>query len=169
MNHENTVDAEARLDALLKAQPIAADEEFSRRVFDAIADAEIDARLAEMPVEGSEDFSERVMRAVAADAVPANAVAFPRSRAAVVRFVRCASAGLAAALVVVFGLSLFSEKDLSVRVAGVLDSDPELAQLASAADDDPFSFDELVAASRMLAVLNENSAETAEFFAYYEN
>ena len=56
-----------------------------------------------------------------------------------------------------------------MRVAGVLDSDPELARLASATDDDPFSFDELVAASRMLAVLNENSAETAEFFAYYEN
>lgn len=171
MKNKTTVDADARLDALLAKSPLDAPKDFSRRVFDAIACAEIDARLAEKPVAGTPDFSDRVMRAISDTRVPAktNALAFPRKFVSL-RFVRCAAAGLAATIAVAFGIFSFTEKDLGARVDGVLSADPELAQLASVpANEDTLSFDEVVEFSKMLAVLNENPAETAEFFAYYEN
>lgn len=172
MKNKTTVDAETRLDALLATSPVEAEKNFPDRVLDAIALAGIDARLAEMPVAGTPDFSERVMRAIENEGVPAkaNAIAFPRTVGVSLRFVRRAAAGLAAAVAVAFGIFSFSEKDLGARVDGVLSADPELAQLASVpVDEDTLSFDEMVEFSKMLAVLNENPAETAEFFAYYEN
>ena len=172
MKNKTTVDADVRLDALLAKSPLEAPKDFSRRVFDAIACAEIDARLAEKPVAGTPDFSARVMRAISGESVPAktNALAFPRKSGVSLRFVRRTAAGLAATVAVAFGIFSFTEKDLGARVDGVLSADPELAQLASVpANEDTLSFDEVVEFSKMLAVLNENPAETAEFFAYYEN
>lgn len=115
MKNKTTVDADARLDALLAKSPLDAPKDFSRRVFDAIACAEIDARLAEKPVAGTPDFSARVMRAISDESVPAktNALAFPRKFVSL-RFVRCAAAGLAATVAVAFSIFL-SRKKISAR------------------------------------------------------
>lgn len=173
MKNKTTVDADARLDALLAGTPLRPREDFSRRVFAAIADETLDAKLAEQPLAPSADFADRVMSALNGQAAPSaeNALAFPRRRFAgsLLRFARFAAAGAAAVVAASFGFVALSEKSvpLGEQVAAALESDPELAALA--ASDEDFSYVELVAASRLLTLLNENSAETEELFAYYEN
>lgn len=171
MKNENTVDsADVRLDALLAGKPVEAGADFRRRVLSALADECIDAKLSEMPAEVPADFASRVMRAVAEEA-RGNVVAFP-ARAKIFRVARFVAAGVAAAVAVAFGVISFSDgifsAPLSDRVELAVNADPELARLA-ASDDDEFSFDDVLAASQLLKVLNENTTETAEFFAYYEN
>lgn len=164
MKHRNTVDADARLDALLAEMPVSPSADFSRRVCAAIREEALDAALAAQPVVPAADFSSRVIASLESK----NVVQFPSVGKKLMRFARFAAAGTAAVLALSFGFVSLSEKSLDARVARALESDPELAQLV-AADDDPFSFNEAVEASRLLTMLNEKSADAAEFFAYYEN
>lgn len=166
MKKNDTVDADTRLDALLAGMPAEPSADFSARVRGALADEIVAAKLGEMPCEPSPEFSSRVMLALESER--AGTLTFPpRRKASLLRFVRAAAAGTAAAVALSFGFVSLSAKSLSEQVAGILESTPELAQLASA--DDDLSLGELVEAARLLAVLQENSAETAELFTYYEN
>lgn len=151
--------------------PIAPREDFANRVCAAVAEEALTGTLAAQPIEASADFADRVMAEIGAPAETAadNTASFPRA-ARTVRFLRFAAAATATAAAICFALfpAVRSEKmSLSEQVAAAVESDPELAQLAAA--DDDLSFDEFVAASQLLKVLNDNSAETEEFFAYYEN
>jgi len=180
MKNEKTVaDAETRLDALLAGTPVEPSADFSRRVFSALADARLDEKLSESPLGVPADFSERVMQAIATDSAKNvcendNVVAFPRVAKFFCR-TRFAFAGtaVAAAVAVALGLFVFRGENLpeplSDRVEVVINSDPELARLAAVGDDEQFSYDDLLAASQLLTVLNENTAAATEFFAYYEN
>ena len=167
MKKEIPVDGEFRIDALAAKMPVEPRADFSRRVFEALAEEIAEERLAEMPALPSPDFASRVMAAIAAEEkAKNNTAAFPRAA----RFFRSArgfAVGAAAAIAVGVGLFSLPRESLSERVENVLAADPELAQLAAA--DDDFTLDELFAASRLLTVLDENSAETAELFVYYEN
>lgn len=178
MRNETTVDAEARLDALLAGMPVRPREDFSRRVRAAIAEEMLDEKLAARPLAPSARFADRVISAL--EKTPrersenGNALAFPRrgkSAGTLLGFARFAVAGTVAAVALGFGFVSLSgvastrSAPLSEQVAVALESDPELARLAAA--DEEFSYGELVAASRLLTLLNENPAETAELFAYY--
>lgn len=163
MKQRTTVDAEARLDALLAGMPVSPSADFSRRVRAAIREEALDAALAAQPVVPASDFSARVL----ASLEPKNTARFPALGKNLMRFVRFAAAGTAAVAALSFGFVSLSAGSLDARVARALEADPELAQLASA--EDAFSFSEAVEASRVLTLLNEKSADAAEFFAYYEN
>lgn len=177
MKKQSTVaDAETRLDALLERKPVEPSADFSRRVFSAIADSRLDEKLSERPVAVADDFSDRVMRAIAEESQKRseenNAVAFPR----LVKFfknTRVAFAGASAIVAIAVGIFAFSvEKThvtLSDRVEVAINSDPELARLAAVEDEEMLSYDDLLAASQLLTMLNENNAAATEFFAYYEN
>ncbi len=166
MKNNATVDADNRLEKLLAGTPLELSGDFSRRVCEACLGEMIDAKLAQMPVEPRADFADRVMAEIASGN---NAIAFPQRFSAFRRMLRVSAAGIAAAFAVTVGV--FSLKpqvaSLNEQVASVISADPELARLASA--DDDFTLSELVAASELLTALNDNSSQTADFFAYYEN
>lgn len=163
MKHNETVDS--KLDALLAEMPVAESSDFSARVLESIADERLDVCLKKMPIEPSSDFADRVL----SELTPAqkNTVAFPRS----VEFFRVARnvfAGIAAAVVACIGFfSLENRQSLRDRVDFAVESDPELAALV--VSEEELSWNELVEASQLLAVLNENSETTSAFFAYYED
>lgn len=166
MKNNATVDADKRLEKLLAGTPLEPSGDFSRRVCEACLDEMIGAKLAQMPVEPRADFADCVMAEISSGN---NVVAFPRRFSAFRRMFRVSAAGVAAALAVTVGI--FSLKpqaaSLNEQVASVLSADPELARLAS--PDDDFTLSELVAASELLTALSDNSSQTADFFAYYEN
>ncbi|MBP3302309.1 MAG: hypothetical protein J6L64_04145 [Opitutales bacterium] len=166
MKKNATVDADKRLEILLAGTPLEPSGDFLRRVCEACLDEMIDAKLAQMPVEPRADFADRVMAEISSGN---NVVAFPRRFSAFRRAFRVSAAGVAAALAVTVGI--FSLKpqatSLNEQVASVISADPELARLAL--PDDDFTLSELVAASELLTALNDNSSQTADFFAYYEN
>lgn len=172
MKREIAEDAAAFPDRLLAQMPIAPREGFAGRVCAAVAEDAFAGLLAARPIEASADFTDRVMAAIGAPADTAagdNTAAFPRP-ARTLRFLRFAAAATATAAAVCFALfpAVRSEKmSLSEQVAAAVEADPELEQLAAVEAD--LSFDEFVAASQLLKALNDNSAETEDFFAYYEN
>lgn len=163
MKQRTTVDADARLDALLAEMPVSPSADFSRRVRAAIREEALDAALSAQPVVPASDFADRVLESLE----PKHTARFPSVGKKLARFARFAAAGTAAAVALSFGFVSLSERSLDARVARALEADPELAQLASA--EDAFSFSEAVEVSRVLTLLNEKSADAAEFFAYYEN
>ncbi|MBQ6704570.1 MAG: hypothetical protein IJN19_00995 [Opitutales bacterium] len=166
MKNNATVDADKRLETLLAGTPLEPSGDFAHRVYEACLNEMIDAKLAQMPVEPSSDFSARVMAEISSGN---NVVAFPQRFPAFRRALRVSAAGVAAVLAVTVGIFSLKPQAVSLneQVASVLSSDPELARLASA--DDDFTLSELVAASELLTALNDNSSQTADFFAYYEN
>lgn len=167
MKNNATVDADKRLEVLLAGLPLEPSGDFSRRVCEACLEEVLDAKLAQMPVEPSSGFSDRVMSEIRSQN---NVVVFPRRFSAFRRGLRISVAGIAAALAVCAGLFSLNRRaiPLNEQIASAINADPELVRLATA-DDDDFTFSELVAASQLLTVLNDNSSQTADFFAYYEN
>jgi hypothetical protein len=165
MKHNITVDTEKRLEALLAEAPCEPSAGFSDRVCEACLNEIIDAKFAEMPISPSAEFSSRVMAQVRLES---NVLKFPASIIRFRRFLRVTMTGAVAVFAVCVGtFSLNKKTPLTEQVASILSSDPELAQLAM--DEDEFSLNELVSASRILTALNDNSDQTADFFAYYEN
>lgn len=165
MKHNITVDMEKRLEALLADAPCEPSADFSDRVYEACLNEILDENLAKMPISPSADFSSRVMAEVRSEN---NALKFPAYALRFRRFSRVAMTGAVAVLAVCVGIfSLNPKTPLTEQVASALRADPELAQLVM--DEDEFSLSELVAASRLLTTLNDNSDQTADFFAYYEN
>lgn len=172
MKNEKAVNAEARLDELLSQMPIEPSEGFAARVCAAVAEEASDRVLAAKPVLPSATFVSRVMTAIGEKTSEANAIAFPQRRpGALVRFARILAVLAAAACAVFAAVLTLSpgtpEPSLSEQVENVIAADPELARLAGA--DEEISFDDFVAASQFLKALNDNSTETEDFFAYYEN
>lgn len=106
MKKEIPVDGEFRIDALAAKMPVEPRADFSRRVFEALAEEIAEERLAEMPALPSPDFASRVMAAIAAEEkAKNNTAAFPRAA----RFFRSArgfAVGAAAAAIAV-GVGLF--------------------------------------------------------------
>lgn len=142
---------------------------FSSRVLGECLNEAIERKLSEMPVEPSSDFSARVMAMLKPET--GRSVIFPLRFKKPLRIFRISATGIVVAACAI-GLSLFSEpsqkSSLNEQVANVLNSDFELAELV-AVEEDEFSFGELLLASRLLTTLNNNSAQTADFFVYYEN
>ena len=80
MKKEIPVDGEFRIDALAAKMPVEPRADFSRRVFEALAEEIAEERLAEMPALPSPDFASRVMAAIAAEEkAKNNTAAFPRA------------------------------------------------------------------------------------------
>ena len=155
-------------EAKLAEMPLEPSSGFSRRVMEECLNCALEQKLKELPVNPSPDFTDRIMAKIETE--NSNTVAFPLRFARKRSFRRISVAGIAGG-VVALGISLlvsaFPQRSLSERVANVLDADPELA--AMVAVEEEFSFNELLAVSQLLTTLNKNSAQTADFFAYYEN
>ena len=166
MKNNATVDADKRLEKLLAGTPLEPSGDFSRRVCEACLDEMINAKLAQASVEPSAGFADRVMAEISSRC---NVLSFPRRFLVFRRAFRVSVAGIAAALAVTVGIFSLKPQALSLneQVASVISADPELARLAL--PDDDFTLSELVAASELLTALNDNSSQTADFFAYYEN
>lgn len=169
MKKNATVDADRRLEALLSEMPLEPSGDFARRACEACSNEILNGELARMPVVPSADFSDRVMAEILSEKEK-NTFAFPLRFSVFHRALRVSVAGAVAVFAVCVGIFSLGRKSVTLneQVASALDSDPELVRLATA-DEADFTLGELVAASQLLMTLNDNSDETSDFFAYYEN
>lgn len=138
------------LDALLGEMPIEPGNDFAERV---LADCEIRKMLREMPIEPSKDFAKKTI-----------ASAYPKSGNCM-RFnylSRFAAAAIIAIGIFTVVMKSGTEASLASRIELALQNDPELSFLAQADDESP-SFDELIAASEILANIDPS---ILEIFAY---